>query len=260
MTLALTLLLAASDFEAAELEAVQLPPDDGIARMEAWRAAHPDSPQQARALLWEAQRRLTQERFSDARALLERARAAHPDAELDWDLALSLADVFALEHRYGDAAAAYAALHPPPGSRWAMQATLRGDAMRAAAQRRLAMFVLGSVVLAVFSARLAQARVRRSLWPPPEEVTWAAPVLALFALAGASRPPDERTAVVLVALGGLGLLWLTGASLRGRALSLGARLGELALATFLAASLLFCAITVADLWPRVLDTIAGGAE
>jgi hypothetical protein len=260
MALLLGLLLSASDFEAAELEAVQLPPDEGIARMEAWRAAHPDSPDHARALLWEAQRRLTQERFVDARRLLELARAAHPDAELDLDLALSLADVLALEHRYGDAAAAYAALRAPPGSRWAMQAALRGEAMRAAAERRTVMFVLGALSLIIFVARLAQARVRRALWPPPEEVTWAGPVLLLFALAGASRPPDERTAVVLVALGGLGLLWLTGAALRTRVLGPGARLVELVLATFLAASLLYCAITVAELWPRVLDTIAGGAE
>lgn len=85
-------------------------------------------------------------------------------------------------------------------------------------------------------------------------------MLGLLAVAGCIRPLDERIAVLVVSLGGLVLLWVTGASLRTRALSSGARVVEVLIACFLSASLLFCAITAAELWPRVMDTVAGGAE
>jgi hypothetical protein len=256
--LLLALALGQADFERVEVEAVQRPGDDGISLMEQWRAAHRGSADEARALLWEAQRRMAQGRHDDARALLLLAREARPQPELAWDLSLTLADLLALDHRYTEAAAAYDALSAPPGSRWAEQAQLRSGAMHAAAQRRVGMFVLAGLGAAILLARALRAR--RSLWPAPQEVTWSAPVLGLLAVAGCFRPLDERIAVLVVSLGGLVLLWVTGASLRTRALSSGARVVEVLIACFLSASLLFCAITAAELWPRVMDTVAGGAE
>lgn len=254
----LALLLAADDFEQVEVEAVQLPTEQGIARMETWVTQNSSNHDVPRALLWEAQQRLAQQRFADARRLLERAAGARPDDELALDLALTLADVDALEGRYDDAARRYESLHAPAGSRWEMQATLRGGAMRGQSQRRNLMQVLVAISAVLIGTRLFRRRAH--LWPPPEEVTWSAPVLLALGLAALARPAQERGAVLLVCVGGAGLLWLTGSTLRQRALRWPSRLGELLVGAFLCASLLFCAIVVCDLWPRVADTFAAGTE
>ena len=258
LVLALAMSLSGDDLERVEIEAVQLPADQGIARIDAWLAEHPTSPELPRALLWEAQQRIVQERFDAARTLLARALSSKPDAELALDLALTQADVSAMEGHFDEAAGAYESLQAPSGSRWAMQASMRGEAMRGEAWRHRAMFALAGLSALIIAVRLA--RRRRDLWPPPEEFTWSAPVLLTLALAGLSRPPSERTAVLVVCLGGLGLLWVTGAALRTRTLSARARMAELGLSAFLAGSLLFCAIVVSALWSRVADTFAGGVE
>lgn len=255
---AFVLLQAGDDFEQVEVEAVQLPLEQGLARMDAFIAQHPGHAEIARALLWEAQQRITQEHFDDARALLDRAQQSKPDADLGFDLALTRADSFALERRFTDAALAYESLNAPPGSRWALQASLRGAAMRGESARHGVMNVVAAICALLIGARVV--RRRRVLWPPPEEVMWSAPVLLALCLAALTRPATERTAVLVVCLGGLGLLWLTGADLRQRTLRRWARLGELLQAVFLTASLLFCAIVVSDLWARVADTFAAGTE
>ena len=258
LVLALVMSLASEDLEQVEVEAVQLPTEQGIARIDAWIVEHPGSPQLPRALLWQAQQRIVQERFETARALLERALHSNPDSELALDLALTQADVSALEGHFDEAAHAYESLPAPPGSRWAMQASMRGDQMRGEAWRHRAMDGLAALFALIIAVRVV--RRRKQLWPPPEEFTWSAPVLLTLCLAALSRPPAERTAVLVVCLGGLGLLWLTGAALRTRALSAGARAAELGLAVFLSGSLLFCAIVVSGLWARVADTFAGGVD
>ena len=256
--LALVMSLVGDDLEQVEAQAVQLPADQGIAWMDAWLAEHPSSPEVARALLWQAQQRLGQERFALARALLQRALRSNPDPELALDLELTLADASALEGHFDEAARAYESLPAPPGSRWAMQASLRGEEMRGEAWRHRAMSVLAALCALFIGVHVV--RRWRELWPPPEEFTWSAPVLLTLAAAALSRPPAERTAVLLVSLGGLCLLWLTGATLRTHTLSPGVRAAELGLALFLGGSLLFGAIVASGLWSRVADTFAGGVE
>jgi hypothetical protein len=139
-----------------------------------------------------------------------------------------------------------------------MQASMRADAMRGEAWRHRTMYGLAALSGLIIGARVV--RRRKQLWPPPEEFTWSAPVLLALCLAALSRPPSERSAVLMVCLGGLGLLWLTGAALRTRTLSVGARAAELGLALFLSGSLSFCAIVGSGLWARVADTFAGGVD
>ena len=258
LVLALVMALASEDLEQVEVEAVQLPTEQGIARIDVWIAEHPTSPELPRALLWQAQQRIVQQRFEAARALLERAVRSNPAPELALDLALTQADVSALEGHFEQAARAYESLPAPPGSRWAMQASMRAEEMRGEAWRHRALYALAALSAVIIAVRLF--RRRADLWPPPEEFTWSAPGLVTLAVAALSRPPAERTAVLLVCLGGLGLLWLTGSALRTRKLSAGARVAELGLAVFLAGNLLFCAIVVSGLWSRVADTFAGGVD
>ena len=258
IALALTLVLAGNDFERVELEAAQLPGAAGLERIREWTEQNGSSPELPHALLWQAQRLITLERFDEARSLLARALASNPNPELALDLALTQADVSALERRYDEAAREYDALPAPADSRWAMQASLRGQAMRGESSRHRAMDGLAALAGLLIATRLFQTR--RGLWPPPEEVTWSVPVLLVLCLAALWRPPAERWAVLMVCLGGAGLLWLTGATLRTRTLTPLARLGELIRAAFLAGSLLFSAIVVSGLWSRVADTFAAGAE
>jgi tetratricopeptide (TPR) repeat protein len=258
LLLALVMSLAGEELEQVEVEAVQLPTEQGIARIDGWIAENPTSTQLPRALLWEAQQRIAQQRFDPARALLDRALRSNPDPELALDLGLTQADVSALEGHFDEAARAYESLPAPPGSRWAMQASMRAAEMRGEAWRHRAMFGLAGLSGLIIALRVV--RRRKELWPPPEEVTWSAPVLLTLCLAALSRPPTERMAVLMVCLGGLGLLWLTGAALRTRVLGRGARVAELGLAVFLSGSLLFCAIVVSGLWARVADTFAGGVD
>ncbi len=258
LLLALLMTLAGEDLEQAEVEAVQLPSEQGLARIEAWIAANPTSPQVPRALLWEAQQHMSWEHFELARALLDHALESNPDPELALDLALTRADLSALEGHFAEAARTYEALPAPPGSRWAMQASMRGEQMRGETLRHRAMNALAALSGLIIALRTF--RRRRELWPPPEEFSWSAPVLLTLVLAAMFRLPAERNAVLFVCLGGLVLLWLTGAELRARSLTAASRAAELGLTSFLVGSLLFCAIVASGLWARVADTFAGGVD
>jgi tetratricopeptide (TPR) repeat protein len=251
------LLLAGDDLESIERRAVKLPPDEAIALVGGWADAHRGEPEVAKAWLWQAQVLLGAGRYGEGRALLEKVvRDATGDSQLDAKLALAEAS-FA-EGKFRQAEGEYAALRAPAGSRWEYQAQMRAVEAHAAATRELWLWFAAASLLAVLAVEVIQSR--RSLLPPPDEFVWSGPVLVLFAIAGLTRPPGERFSVVAIALGGMVLAWVDGAWLRQRRLAPAARAGAAVVALGQVAALVFCAVVAGGLWPRLIDTIAGGVE
>jgi hypothetical protein len=256
VTALLLLVLAADpdDVDQAMREATALSPAAGRAHVQEWIAAHRGAPGVATARFWLAVSFASESRFVDADLLL--AALVSEGSSVKWDAALLRADLELQQRHWAIAEDEYRAIAAPKGSRWEYEASERAEVARWAGLRQHAMWGLlaGLVTLAAWRTY----RGRRALWPPPEEVLWAGPLLVLMLAAALPRAPEERSAIALIALGGFVLLWVNGAWLKVHELSFSARVRESLLGLAQAAAALYCAIIASGLWDSVMNTFAAG--
>jgi hypothetical protein len=248
--------LADSNIDEAMRQATQVSPAEGRAQIDAWVAAHAGSPSVPLARYWQAQSFVRESRYDDADRVLAEIESAPTD--IHWDARLMRADLQLAQRHWSKAEAAYRAVGAPGGSRWEYEANARGEIARSSARREEAVWVTLAAILAL--ALYRGVSLRRALWPPPEELVFAAPLLAVLAIAAVPRVPEERFAVLAVALGAVPLLWVHGAYLRAHPLRPLRRVGEAVLGIAQAAGVVFCAVVVSGLWDSVVNTWMAGVE
>jgi hypothetical protein len=249
-------ILATTDVDEAMRAATRLTPGEGRISLDAWIAANPASPDVPLARFWQAQSFVRESRFSDADRVLE--GLSDIPGDLKWDARVLRADLLLAQHRWSAAEHAYAAIAAPAGSRWEYEARTRTELARSGGHRQLAVWITLAALLGVAGWRAAS--LRRALWPPPEELLFAAPLLVVALIAAAPRPSDERLAILSVALSAAPLLWINGAYLRARALKPMRRAGEALLGVAQASGVLFCAVVLSGLWDSVVNTWMAGVE
>lgn len=232
--------------------------DLSCAQMQAWVQAHPQDPNAGRGLVWMAELRLADHQLQLARPLLERAAHDYAGTEWGWHGVKGLADLDAASHHYEAAIAAYRQLEALPSPYWRYVGKM---AVISAGEEQLRFRIYLVLTAALVGGVIFRAsRARSALWPPPEELTYALPVVLVMLVAAMAQPPEEARAVVTVALGGALLLWAHGAQLRAHPPSTLARLllGVIGLGE--AAALLYCAVVANDLWMKFAETVSNGAE
>jgi hypothetical protein len=254
--LAASALADADNIDDAMRQATQVSPAEGRAQIDAWIAAHAGSPSVPLARYWQAQSFVRESRYDDADRVLAGIESAPTD--IHWDARLMRADLQLAQRHWSKAEAAYRAIGAPAGSRWEYEANARGEIAQSSGRREQGVWVTLAAILALALYRAAS--LRRALWPPPEELVFAAPLLVVLAIAAVPRVPEERFAVLAVALGAAPLLWIHGAYLRARPLRPLRRLGEAALGIVQAAGVVFCAVVVSGLWDSVVNTWMAGVE
>jgi hypothetical protein len=233
--------------------------DVSCQQMDAWIAAHPSDPNAGRGLIWMAELRLADHQFDLAYVLFDRAAREYPDTEWARHGQKNRADLDLYWHHFSAAIAAYDQLSKLPSPYW--QYVGRMSLIQARSERVrfiiYAALVSGLVLLAAF--RLGRAR--KQLWPPPEEVVYAAPVLMLMMLASLAQPSEEAHAVMTVTIGALLLLWANGAYWRAQPPKARWRWPfEALLGLVQAGSLLYCAVIANGLWLKFAETVTNGAE
>jgi TolA-binding protein len=133
------------------------------------------------------------------------------------------------------------------------------------AQRRGWLALFAVAYLMVFAAWLG-VRGRRHLWPPPFETYYYVPVAGFLVLTAylSGGPPVGRT-VLLLALGGTALSWLSAAtpatsSPRTGARRMAAIAGAVLFRALAAAALLFLVVYQSGLFEVILETLRNGPE
>lgn len=226
-------------------------------RMERWVAEHRSHRLAPRGLVWISQLRRADRRPELAHQALERVLRDFPKGEWSLQARQGLAELDAASHHYQAALDGFAQLAKEPEPLW--QFLGRTGVERTTGERDR--FTLALVFLIGFASlsfwRLWRSGLR-SLWPPPPEFGSLLPILLLLVVAAAAQEHDEAGAVLFLALGLGAALWLNGAWLRARAGR--GRVAGLLLGAFQAGGLLYCALVFNNLWFKLIDTIAMGAE
>jgi hypothetical protein len=248
--------IADADVDEAMRQATRASPAEGRALLDTWVAAHADSPAVPLARYWQAQSFVRESRYDDADRVLAGVESAPTD--IRWDARLMRADLQLAQRHWSEAEASYRAVGAPAGSRWEYEANRRGEVARSSGQRQHGVWLIVAALLGLALFRVVS--LRRALWPPPEELVYAAPLLVVMAIAAAPRVPEERFAVLAVAFAAAPLLWINGAWLRARPLPPLRRAGEAVLGLAQAAGVVFCAVVVSGLWDSVVNTWMAGVE
>ena len=229
------------------------------AQMIAWVDAHRTDPRAPQGLIWAGRLELIASRRDEAEALFRRVEQDYPGTEWALQAKKGLADVALLEHRFTAALEGYRALAARPEPFWRYTGKMAVISARGEEARFAAMIAIVLGLLGFWGVVFARAGMRR-LWPWPEELVYALPVLVLLVFASFAQPRPERGALLTVALGGAALLWLNGAWMRARPPE---RAGRIVLALFglaQATALLFCAFAANGLWDKLMDTITMGVD
>lgn len=227
-------------------------------RMEAWAAAHPTDLRAPRGLVWAAQLDAIASDLPRARALFEQVRADYPGTDWALEASKGLADLALREHHFSQALEGYRALAARPEPFWSYTGRMALQDAKGEELRFAAMLAIALGLVFGWGIAFARAGIGR-LWPWPEELVYAGPLLGLLALAAFGQPGPERGAVLTVALGGAALLWLNGAWMRARPPSRG-RLWRATFGLAQAVGLLFCAFAANGLWGKLMDTITMGVD
>ena len=255
MCLASLLLAAAMGFDAIVSSANAGNRDQSVARMREWVDAHPGDPQAARGLLWMARLRRDDRRIGDARLLLARAEREAGGSEWALHAAQGLADIDVEQRRYGAAIARYQVLANRPEKLWSYVGVSGLAHARGERTRFFILLGLAAAMAALFLLRMARAGLAR-FWPPPRELVWMAPILAILLFAATAQEPPEAHAVTALALGLAALLWESGAWSRARPSPRPLLRASLDVAQ--AVALLYCVVVWNGLWGKLVDTIAMG--
>ncbi len=256
----LLVMLAANDarFEDIASQVGAVTHRQSCEQLEAFVAAHANDPDADRALLLEAQLKRADADDEPAIQLLDRI-LSHGASSSWWrDAALERAQLDIGAWRFSAAISAYEALAHDTDGRWRYQAQMgAAEALAARARLFLAVAILVAL-LAVLTWRLVLAR--RVLWPVTEEVTYALPIAALLGFSALCQPSSEARAVLTLVVGGLLLLLANSAFWRLRRPQGAMRFIEPAFGACQAVGLLYCAIVSNNLWHRLVETFATGAE
>ncbi len=247
------------EFEAIVASATPETRAEACARMERWVDAHAREPLAARGLIWMSQLHRADREPERARAALERVERDYPGSEWALHAEQGLAELDLERHRYESAISRYRELANQAKPLWHY---LGVNGERNARGERIRFALVLAIALAF--ALLTLARLRRSglraLWPPPAELVLTLPVLVVLVFASTAQEHDEARAVLFVAFGAAALLWLNGAYLRATAGEKRSRIARALVGAAQAAGLLYCALVLNHLWPKLMDTIAMGAE
>lgn len=227
--------------------------------MSEWIAAHPGDAQAARGLIWMAQLRLADHRDDLARPLFLQVRRAYPRTEWSLHALKGLADLELGSRHYGTAIAMYQSLAKSDSPFFQYVGAM--DAARAQKERLRFLTTLSLLggMLVLWAWRLKQLASLQALWPPPREVVYPLPVLALIAIAALGPPGGEGLGGLLLALGALLLLWLNGAYLRARPPAGAWRILHGLLGLMQAGVLLYVSVVLSGLWDKFHDTLTLGA-
>lgn len=236
--------------------------ETALALMAAWIEAHPADPRTPRGILWMAQLRLADGQRERARSLFVRLRRDYPDTEWALHADKGLADLDLAARRYRAAIARYQVLAESGAPFFEYLGRMGAEQVRAERLRRgLVLGVLTGLGLlwALRFLRLGR-RCWRALWPPPPEPLWVLPMLLMCAIAALVQPADEERAVLVMVLGALSILWLSGAYYRARPPARAWLPLHGLLALLQAAALLGAVVVLGGLWDKFHDTLVMGAE
>ena len=260
MLLPLALALATPDpgFDAIVSRVGQQSHDRSCAQMQTWIDSHHDDPNAGRGLVWMAELHLADQRIDLARPLFARAAADYPGTEWGWQGQKGTADLQVVTHHYAPAITTYEKLSKLDSPYWQYVGRMSAVSAREEQKRWYIFLALCAGLLAGVVWRVFRAR--GSLWPLPEEATYALPVAGVMLAAAFAQPAAEAHAVTTVALGSLVLLYAHGVHLRARTPSRGARVLEGVVGLAEAAALLYCAVVANDLWMKFSETLSNGAE
>lgn len=243
-------------------EAVGTRPREELLReMEAWLAAHPQHPLVPRGLYWMGKQLGWSGDVPGALAYFHRVVAEYPGTQWALDSELNLANQDSLDGNYSQALKALARLAKMGDAGWRSQVRRAYQDTLARQRRDYVMMALAAGLLLFAGWRVvATLRRRAPLWPPPEELTFVLPLLAVLLLSSLRLDPASRRAMRSLMLGGAALLWINGAFLRSRPPVRAARLREGALGLVQAAALFYCAVVDANIWEHLVETLQTGPE
>lgn len=196
-----------------------------IARLTALLREHPDFALADRAtyLLGSAYQDKGQDRIAE-RTLLDLV-ARHPSSPWRPPAEQLLGEIMLTRHDFRQARTYFARLRRYPATQWQVAAE-QGEA--ACDRERLRFWLaIAAVAYLLLAGPLSLLRGRRHLWPPPFEVYYYVPVAGfLYGVALLSIQGALRKAVLLVALGGAGLVWLSASAAQAAASRRPARPGR----------------------------------
>ncbi len=121
--------------------------------------------------------------------------------------------------------------------------------------RRLRRISEAAIAWLVLFVTLVGWRGRKTLWPPPTEVRFIAPVALLFVVGAISRNRAIVAAVGIISAGSVVLLWLAGAAQNTRRSVLTALASVVAVA-----ALAFVVVRMTDLTQLVVETVTMGPD
>jgi hypothetical protein len=230
------------------------------AQMEDWVARHPTDPRAGRGVVWMARMHLVDGDEGGATTLFRRARDAYPGTEWALHGIEGLADLDVAHHRYGRAIEQYDLLARSPFPFFQYLGQQDGLHTRGLLFRFRITLGLVAVWAVVLAFRVRQAGGLRALWPAPAVLTHSAPLPAALILSALAQPAPEATALVVLGVGSLLLLWLNGAWHMSRRLSLPQRIVETVFGVSQALALLFVAVVLSGIWDKFRDTLVMGAD
>jgi hypothetical protein len=246
---------------------------ESIAIVEQLLAEYPDWPGAPRAVLWLAETHWRADRRGAAERRWLEAAERWPGtdaAEAGWRGA---GDVAVRQREFVVAAERYRKMVRPgdPASELAFEDAMSdlGKAKRRHAIYLVALVAVAAVLLLLAGSLQAAAggwrAAPRALWPPPTEVYYLVPGLAVLVGAAFTTQREIAPATLIIAAGGLGLSWLSGAALvasrkRGAGAGAGRALVHAALCATAVAGLCYIAIHRTGLIDMVIETVRFGPE
>ena len=237
---------------------------ESTSRMEALLSQHPDFALADRALFWLGAAYAEQHRDADATTRFREIERRFPTTEWASRARKGRADLLMRARHPLEARALYAQL-ADSGDPLARAAGLEGLAWVRQTLRRWVMLLVAALYLVAFFALhgILLQRKKARLWPPTE-VLYYAPVAALFVIAAVTEAPSIALATVVIALGGLFVVWASGAlsvaRLADGALPIRARVGRAAATALAVLCVAYVAVQTTGLTDLVLETLRSGPE
>lgn len=244
------------------------PRADSIARMEKLVAEHPDFPAAARAVFWLGERHQEDGRLDAALARFHEVVERFPRSEWEPRARKAIGDVHLARGEYDAAMAAYRTLRGRGDQQLELVAE---ESMKRARdeQWRWRAYVASWIVIGLFPivmivllrrATKSWRETGRALIRPPVEAIYFLPVAALFVGAGMTEHAALGNAIETIVLGGVVVVWLSGASLRAAGATVARALGHAAASAVAVVALCYLAVHRERLIDMLIETIRFGSE
>jgi tetratricopeptide (TPR) repeat protein len=220
--------------------------------------------------LWLAEVDLRAGRNDSAMRRYAAAADRYPHSEARFDALLGAGDAALGLGRYSEAESFYRRLEPagdPSRETLKREALRQLDRMRGRSRLGWLASLLATVALLGLAGSLLLAtrsprRAARSLWPPPAEVLYLAPVAAILSAVSHTGYQGLGQSVTCVSLAGVVVAWLSGAGLAARPPErrLGAALCHGLAAIVVVLAVTYLALLRFELLDAVIDTLRYGPE